>query len=181
MSNNHRDPLLLAGKGIAYFIQGVMALAAVALVIAIPAMIFMRDRINSEIVQEFGEATGAFPLLPALGMAILALALVVVIFFFFDKLRRIIATVGDGDPFVPENADRLTVMAWIALAAQLLMLPLAALGLFFAKYADEAEHAEITIDAGISLEGIMMIIVLFILARVFRHGTQLREDLEGTV
>lgn len=181
MPDNHRDPLLLAGKGIAYFIQGVMAFAAAVLVFAIPLLLFKREAINAEIVEELGSAVGAFPLVPVLGVIMLALVLVVAIFFFFDKLRRIIATVGEGDPFVPENADRLTGMAWIALGAQLVMLPLAGLALYLAKWADEVEHAEVTIDAGVSLEGIMMIIVLFILARVFRHGTQMREDLEGTV
>ena len=32
-----------------------------------------------------------------------------------------------------------------------------------------------------SLSGILMVLVLFILARVFRHGAAMREDLEGTV
>ena len=32
-----------------------------------------------------------------------------------------------------------------------------------------------------ALPGILMVIILFILARVFRHGAAMREDLEGTV
>jgi Fe-S cluster assembly ATPase SufC len=34
---------------------------------------------------------------------------------------------------------------------------------------------------GLDMTGILLVIILFILARVFRHGAAMREDLEGTV
>ena len=43
------------------------------------------------------------------------------------------------------------------------------------------ENADITIDAGLDIEGILLALILFILARVFRHGARMRDDLEGTV
>lgn len=50
------------------------------------------------------------------------------------------------------------------------------------EYADEAHelHAEVG-GGGIDASGILLVILLFILARVFRKGTEMREDLEGTV
>ena len=97
------------------------------------------------------------------------------------SLRRIIGTVGEGDPFAPVNADRLSMMAWLLLGVQILMLPAAGLGLMLAKWADKVDHADVNINAGLDLTGILMVLVLFILARVFRHGAAMREDLEGTV
>jgi hypothetical protein len=36
-------------------------------------------------------------------------------------------------------------------------------------------------DFGVSLGGLLLALTLFILARVFRQGAAMREDLEGTV
>ena len=37
------------------------------------------------------------------------------------------------------------------------------------------------VEGKISFHGLLLTLVLFILARVFRHGTTLRTELEGTV
>ena len=51
--------------------------------------------------------------------------------------------------------------------------------LYIAKLFED--HDGVTIDAGLDLSGIVLVVVLFILARVFRHGAAMRADLEGTV
>ncbi|RJY09760.1 DUF2975 domain-containing protein [Aurantiacibacter aquimixticola] len=181
MTEKRTDPLLLAGKAITIFMQGVTGLAAAALLIAMPVLYFWRDDISAELATELGPQAGDFPLGSALAVIALALIAVGIIFVFFGRLRRIIDTVGHGDPFAPENADRLNVMAWLLLAVQLIQVPIMGIGLMVAKWADEVGHDDITIDAGIDLTGILMVIVLFILARVFKLGARMREDLEGTV
>ena len=42
---------------------------------------------------------------------------------------------------------------------------------------------EVPLRAGgqISVTGLLAVLLLFVLAEVFREGTQMREDLEGTV
>ena len=52
-------------------------------------------------------------------------------------------------------------------------------GAFAAWLAHEFRRAHI--EVGVSFSGILMALVLFILARVFREGARMREDLEGTV
>ena len=178
MSIQFNDPLLLAGKVLTIIMQGFMALAGAILAIMIPVVIFFQDEINTEIA---AEKIADFPTLAIVGLFALAIAAVTMVFVFFGKLRAIIGTVGERDPFVPENADRLSVMAWLLLAVQVLMIPIGGLGLLVAKWADEIEHTNVTIDAGLDLTGILMVITLFILARVFKHGAAMREDLEGTV
>jgi hypothetical protein len=175
------DPLLLAGKVIVLFMQGLMALAAVVVAITLPlALIF-----GADFVSGFADGSGApvdqVPMLAIAGLLLAVLAIVIALFVFFGKLRAIIDTVAEGDAFAPANADRLNLMAWLLLGTQLLSLPAAGLGLLVAKWADQAGHEDITIEAGFDLTGILMVLVLFTLARVFRQGAAMRDDLEGTV
>ncbi|MEM9312102.1 MAG: DUF2975 domain-containing protein [Pseudomonadota bacterium] len=181
MNSQPNDLLLLAGQVLAVLMQIFMAIAAAALLLAPVVILVMLGDINAEIATEFEGAVGPLPLAPVLGLCALALAVVGLVFLFFGRLRAIIATVGEGDPFAPQNADRLNWMAWSLLAVQLAWLPLAGLGLWLAKWAEPMEHGNVTVDAGFDLSGIIMVVVLFILARVFRRGAAMREDLEGTV
>ncbi len=181
MTDKPNDLLLLAAKVLTIILQGAIALAGVFITLAIPLMIFFQDKINAQIAGEFDTATGAFPAFTVAGMFVLVLGLLALGFVFFGELRAIIATVGDGDPFEPENADRLTFMGWVMLACQIIVVPIAGLALIVAKWAEPMENADITIDAGLDIEGILLVLILFILARVFKHGARMRDDLEGTV
>ena len=181
MTNRPNDLLLLAGNVLAMIAQGALALGAVLITIAVPIMLYFNDEISVRYADKIGEVSGTTFITITLALVAIAFGIVAAAFVFFGKLRAIIASVGDGDPFAPENAERINLMAWLLLGIQVLMIPAMGIGLMFAKWADSAEHAQITIDAGLDLEGILMVIVLFILARVFKHGAAMREDLEGTV
>ena len=177
MSTAKSDPLLMAGKAITYIGQALMVIAAAAITIGLPLIIFLQDRIEREWQAEM-DVTTAFPTLWLVAILVIAAAFVALVFVFLSKLRLIINTVGEGDPFVPENAERLTLMAWIMLAIQALAIPAVAIAIYLQKV---IEDSEASIDAQLDLSGIILVIMLFILARVFRHGTAMREDLEGTV
>ena len=178
MALKPKDPLLAAARVLILIGQGLMGLAAAALVVGIPILAVAQDPITAEMREETGRADIVFPLLPILGIMAVALAIVVLAFFFLRHMRRIVDTVGEGDPFVPENAERLTAMAWLMLGIQLLVIPAAALAIYIQRAFEEVNA---TIDTDVDFSGVLLVIVLFILARVFRHGTALREDLEGTV
>ena len=117
----------------------------------------------------------------------IGLAIVAMLFVFFGKLRRIIGTVGEGDPFQPENATRLSQMGWLMLGTQLAIIPAGFIALQLTRYADAAEKAgakNISLSFGngdFDMTALLLVVILFILARVFRHGAAMREDLEGTV
>ena len=89
-----------------------------------------------------------------------------------------IDTVGRGDPFTLENAARLRRMGWLAIIVQVVSLPLAMLATWLES---NVEKGSFQLDSDISLTGIGLAIVLFILARVFTRGAEMREELEGTV
>lgn len=176
-----RDPLLMAAKGIAWFFTILLALVTVAILIGMPAVVVFQDNLMAELAGEGltvgKEAIGAILLLMAGMAALLALAV-----YFLVLLRRIIDSVGQGDPFAPENGDRLSRMGWIALATQFLTLPVAGIALWLEEQiGDASDKVNIDGDFGLSVEGILLTLILFILARVFRHGTAMRDDLEGTV
>ncbi len=181
LSNGRNDPLLLAGRILTLIMQGLMAIAAFAVAIAGIAVLFFRDTINAEIIAERGPDIAAFPAWSIAALLLLGLALIAAAFVFFGKLRAIINSVGDGDPFAPENAERLTAMAWLSLGAYGIMAVMAGVAFSMASWIEQMDDADMSMDVGLDLTGILMIIILFILARVFRHGAAMREDLEGTV
>ena len=181
MTTRTNDPLLLAGKVATIFMQIAMGIGATALVVGIGAALIFRGKMVAEYAQEVGDPNVVFPVFLLIGVMLIGLAIVAAMFVFFGKLRAIIGTVGEGDPFQPANADRLSMMGWLVLGVQLLILPATAMGIQLAQFADELEDVNFTVDGGFDLSAILMTIVLFILARVFRHGAAMREDLEGTV
>jgi hypothetical protein len=92
------------------------------------------------------------------------------------RLLAIVETVRAGDPFVAANADRLQSIAWALLALQLLGLVIGAI----ADNVSTSAHP-LHLDAGFSINGWLTVLLTFLLAREFTEGTQMREDLEGTV
>lgn len=92
------------------------------------------------------------------------------------RLRRIVETVGRGDPFVASNAYRLRTIAWALLGLQLLSLVIGGIG-----EAISSREFPLHLDAGFSVSGWLAVVLTFVLARVFAEGTLMREDLEGTV
>lgn len=100
----------------------------------------------------------------------------VLAFIFFTRLLRIVQTVRDGDPFIPENARALLVLAWVQLVAQLLNL---AVGAVCAAVSTSTDRLDIGWSD--SVHGWLSVLLLFVLARVFDFGTRMRADLEGTV
>jgi hypothetical protein len=95
------------------------------------------------------------------------------------ELRGIVRSVEHGDPFEPANADRLSRMGWLTVAAFALGIVIGSIVAWIKSVAEGA--GDIDVDFGLGGGGIMLILVLFILARVFRQGAAMREELEGTV
>ena len=91
-------------------------------------------------------------------------------------LLQLVESVRAGQPFVLENAARLQAIAWWLLGAELLHL---LVGVLAGLASTPAQP--IDIDWTFSFTPWIAVLLLFVLARVFAHGAQLREDLEGTV
>jgi hypothetical protein len=109
-------------------------------------------------------------------VAVIGLIAIPLHYLILSRLRAMIDTVRAGDPFVPANAARLSAIAWTLLVLQLFSLVVGAIG----RTISTAAHP-IHLDAGFSVAGWLAVLLTFVLARVFAHGTLLREEIEGTI
>lgn len=109
-----------------------------------------------------------------------ALALVIPVMLLahplFKALLRILDTVEAGDPFVAVNADRLRLVAWCLLGIQLCDI---GFGIADAIMGTAADGQISGWSPG--LTGWIAVLLVFVLARVFREGARLRSDAELTI
>jgi len=168
-----RDPLLAIARIAFGFVTGLSLIAAVTFSLLVPFVLATRDKVLAWLV-----AQGAPPeaIWGVVSLQLLAAAAAVFAFYFFRHFYRIIDTVGEGDPFVPANAGRLMAMGWISIAGNVLSIPLNLVSQWLSQFSDRFH-----VDFGMSFAGLLLALVFFILARVFREGARMREDLEGTV
>jgi len=121
--------------------------------------------------------TGARPIMTGLrAIALLGVAAVPLNHMVLNRLRRMVETVGRGDPFVAANAYRLHAIGWVLVALNLLSMVIGGIGKSISS-----KEFPLHLDAGFSVNGWLCVVFTFILARVFAEGTLMREDLEGTV
>jgi hypothetical protein len=171
-----RDWLLTSARWLTTVIIVLVCLTGLGLLAAGIALPLFHDRIAAAVLTETGKPLG-YEVTTAIE-ALLALILVMgfLAFRWLMRLRRIIDSVEQGDAFAPVTAERLYAMGWLTVGIELLSIPAGAAAHYVTNHFDKS-HVEI----GLSLGGILMALVLFILARVFREGAAMREELEGTV
>ena len=101
------------------------------------------------------------------------LVVVCAVVFVSLELRKILATLADGDPFVPDNAVRLTRVA-IAIAVTQLMRYVIAIVMSLMVHGTSVELSVVLIAWA-------SVAALFILSQVFREGTRLRDEEKMTI
>lgn len=173
-----RDPLLFAAKTGTILVRIGLVIGMIAIGIAGAVSAIGGSRLAEHIKvsiepASLGETRGLLVLM-LLGVLI-TLGL---IYDFVTQLARIIDTVAEGDPFTLENSRRLRRMGWLTVAVVLISLPSRAVSNWMEP---QLAENQLSFDSDGSLTAIALAIVLFILARVFRKGTEMREELEGTV
>lgn len=164
--------LLKAATLLALALIGILALSLVALLafVAIVGVNHVDLPIDLGGMSGGQLATvGAFVLLAALicvGMALFAIMLT----------TRIIETAISGSPFVNENAGRLIRIGWLLLGIEAIGL---LINLMLAYLLPEklvtSTHLEVSPVA------LLAILLIFVLAQIFRHGSEMRAELEATV
>jgi hypothetical protein len=89
---------------------------------------------------------------------------------------RIVKT-AETDPFVEDNARRLMQIGWLLLAMQIVGLTADMIISFFPQ--PVRDHVQAGFD--LSPIGVLAVLLIFVLAQIFRRGAQMRDELEGTV
>lgn len=175
MTRFRQDPLLTIARWLLLFLMGVFAIGLAAVAIGLPVMAIWHQEVLAAL-QEDGAPAHVYWVL--VGVVTLGGVVLYLAFLFVRDMKRIVDSVAEGDPFVPVNAERLTAMAWLMLAIQLLSIPIAAMSIYIVSLLES--ESQVRGDGG-TLNGLVLVLVLFILARVFRKGAEMREDLQGTV
>lgn len=173
------DPLLMSAKALTIIVRFGLAAAVFVLVIflgllAAAALGWLPASFALDEASSFRDV----PLANAAVAIILVLISIGLLYDFVVRLAQVIDTVAQGDPFILANAARLTRMAWLALGVQATSIAISLVGFWTEEsMPDDA----VQVESEVSFTGIVLVLVLFILARVFREGTRMRDELEGTV
>jgi hypothetical protein len=91
-----------------------------------------------------------------------------------ERLRRVFATLTAGDPFHPDNVRRLRVVGLVLAALEVGHYIFAALAKWLAPDTK-------IVDGSFSLSAWFPVLVVFVLAEVFREGARLRREAELTI
>ena len=176
MTEIANNRILRVTRWLVYLIMGLVALVGTALVFVSAALPFFWTEAAANMAKEYPamDAAALFPKLYvifALGIILLGM-----IWTIMRKLLAIVGSVEDANPFVVANAVRLKAIGWLMIAVQIIGIPLA----LVAREAADL-FGENDVDLDISLNGILAILLVFILAGIFERGAEMREELEGTV
>ena len=152
------------------------AALAVFCLLAYPIILINRDFFLAGF-GKMGIDASALPWIGVLG--VLGAIQLTLTYFFLRHLRRMIGSVAHGHPFDRVNADRLRSMAWLSVASQIVAVPMTRLIVWFDALPQKPNvHHD---SDGLSMGAIILTLVLFVLARVFRTGAEMQDELEGTV
>ena len=155
------------------FLIAVLALAMGALELAALGVFHLPIPANEMHGLTIAQIAAAASLVITGGVICIALAA-----WMFILTARIIDTASHGDPFVTVNADRLNHIACLLLAVQAVGLVVDVLMNLFP--AAITENISVGYD-GFSGAGILAALLIFVLAQIFRRGSEMRAELEGTV
>ena len=102
----------------------------------------------------------------------------VLLLLILHRVRRLVDSAVSSDPFVPVNALLLRQIGWLVLAinSAQIVCDLAKLLAFTGSGVQPGFN-----PANIPWLGFFASLLVFVLARVFQHGSRMRADLDGTV
>ena len=174
MKNPPDDPLLIAFRTLLVTLLGLLIAAMVLVAIGfVAALTVQRTELTTAI------ADAALPDWVFAAVLTSLAGLTGILFLgvrFLTTLKQIVTTVEQGDPFVADNASRLARMGWLAVAVQVIAFPLGLLGAYLEQNTENVEA-----DFGFSGGGLILVLTLFVLARVFKRGAEMRDELAATI
>jgi hypothetical protein len=161
------DPLLVAASVLLVMLQIGVIVTQVISVVSIAIYVIAHF---AELLVPLTE-----PVWRPLGSLVLGVIALTMVRTIIRRLLAMIRAVGKGEAFAPNNVGRIEEIAGHVLGLQIL----GTLGRI-AGTPVGGEHGA-SFEFGLAPAGIAFVLLLYILARVFREGAAMREDLEGTV
>ena len=148
------------------------ALVALPLVLVQPSRLL--DSVSPAVVAAHGD--GPHLLMHFSAGLLMIIALLALGVLFLRHLQRFVGAVGHRQPFTAGNVQRLRRMAWLMLSMELLSI---VIGVYTAWMGPPFAWMEV--GGGVSVTGLIAVLMLFVMVRVFAVGTAMREDLDGLV
>ena len=170
------DGVLRVARGALRFFLIANLVAMAAFVLAILLSFGFAAVLEARLLAKYGPSLDAASVVQAMRLLMLAaFPAGAALHLIFSRLLAMVATVRDGDPFTAANAQRLQTIGWALLVLQALDLLLGAFALWFT-----ALHVEFGTWSP-SFGGWIATLMVFVLARVFRVGAAMRDDLAMTI
>jgi hypothetical protein len=175
----------------AIFCMAIAAILAIALgALAVAASDLTADHLGiPALMPAPAHDVSRMEVLPIGGTALLGgLLSLLLILFALRAAAGIVQSAIKGDPFVNANATRLTRIGWfltlligVQFATKLAVDGMA--GRLAAVHHLSLEQLNVHFSGGsdISPVGILAVLLIFVLAQIFRHGSVMRDELQGTV
>jgi DUF2975 family protein len=150
-----------------------IGVAAVTLMLAAALLFTVNPGLLDEVSLSSGQIAGRWPAITGLAAAALYMALAGLLVI-TGCLRRIFVTLTAGDPFHPDNVRRLRLIGVMLGALELGRYAVWALGAWMLPGAGREQP-------NMSLTAWFSVLVVFVLAEVFREGARLRREAELTI
>ena len=170
-----QDRVLVVASGLLRFANWVNWACAIGFAGAIVLSFVFGDALTAQISTKYHGRNTAETVAILRGMGVMGIVAAIALHQLFSRLLAIVSTVRAGDPFVMANANRLQRIGWALLVIQLLDLVIGAITFELSRIG--VDHATWTP----AFTGWIAVVMIFVLARVFRLGAQMRDDLAMTV
>ena len=152
-----------------------IGVVAVSLMVGAALLFTFNPDLLDDVSLSTGQLAGRWPAVTGgLAAASLYMAGVLVI---VGSLRRIFMTLTAGDPFHPDNVRRLRLIGVMLAALGLLEMARYPMTLLDSRLAAHEAHQA----GGLNLTTWFAVLVVFVLAEVFREGARLRREAELTI
>jgi hypothetical protein len=154
---------------------GLMVVAGALVLAALAGLLFGLDPAMVKGIVIDG-ASGEVLTRPAvLGGLFVAIGLYIAgVLVILNRLRKVFVTLTEGDPFHPDNVARLRLVGGLLAGLEIMRYLVWAGSLALVPGIDRT-------GPSISLSGWFSILVVFVLAEVFREGARLRREAELTI
>lgn len=178
------DIVLKSTRGLLFVTKWLMLLGVTVLTFAIPILLYFSTEVTAEMADTFVTPPGTEIVWMIAGLMLLGIVMMLITLFGINRLRRIVDSVGEGNPFTRINGTRLRGMGIAAFAIQIVTFFGSLLASAMVATLGEVQPGEefsMHIEGGLSISGILLVLLLIILARVFDRGAEMQDELQGTV
>jgi ABC-type multidrug transport system fused ATPase/permease subunit len=171
LPNRQQDRLLRTTLLVLRIAQYLSAVAAI-----ITTIMTATTWLFPPVMDKFLKSSAPGTLLSFTAATTIAVIAMIMTFFMFSHLIKVVKTVGEGNAFTTENAERLRKIAYLSLSTLAAEFVFAAVNYF---YNESTRDGVRWFDWDPS--SIITILVLFVLARVFEEGVTLNDEAQFTV